>query len=352
MATPPEIAITAEELFNLDEIAFNNLKELVLKGNILNYIRLPPRLKKLNISHCAYHYDLPYLPNSLRALILPFGYDREINGLPPRLKKLDMSFCNYDYDLPYLPNSLRALILPFGYDREINGLPTSLKYICFEINYNPPLPIFPDSVRTIVFYRVTHENNNIEYMQIPLKLKKLYLGFNIISGLPELGNTRIKTLYLGGDLNKKIIKLPETLRSFYLGHTYSHALPDLPSGLRRLHLPGNLITLPPLSPSLKYIRFGHIYSRRLFGKDRLRLNGKYKLNSEELPYIKNIKIIKEHIDIWKYKNLIFNIKEDEYDYVIRKNLTPYMKYMIYNSKFIPYEIYNYIYFNYNFIYNN
>ncbi len=143
MATPPEIAITAEELFNLDEIAFNNLKELVLKGNILNYIRLPPRLKKLNISHCAYHYDLPYLPNSLRALILPFGYDREINGLP-----------------------------------------TSLKYICFEINYNPPLPIFPDSVRTIVFYRVTHENNNIEYMQIPLKLKKLYLGFNIISGLP------------------------------------------------------------------------------------------------------------------------------------------------------------------------
>ncbi len=69
-------------------------------------------------------------------------------------------------------------------------------------------------------------------------------------------------------------------------------------------------------------------------------------------YLQKIYIKKDIYCINKYKNNIFDIMEINNAYKIDKNLNPFLKYMLYNNIYIPFEIYNYIYLNYNFTYNN
>ncbi len=249
-------------------------------------------------------------------------------------------------------NKIKNIVFTSDFNNIINIFPNSLISIIFIWNsrYNQPLPSLQDTnVKLIRFGN---------YYNLPLlslqntKLKYIQFGEYYNQPLPSLQNTKIKYIKFGNNYNQPLPSLQYTnIKYIIFGWEYNQPLPSLQY------------------TRIKYIRFGEYYNQSLpdlqyakikkiiFGfyysyKNYKRLYSTFSAKIKNTPYLQTVFILKESYNIKKHRNQIFNIIEIYNAYKIKKILNPYLKYIIYNNIFIPFEIYNYIYYNYNFIYAN
>ncbi len=221
-----------------------------------------------------------------------------------------------------------------------------IKSIIFMYEFNNIINIFPKSVISIKFGSCY--NQLLPSLQ-NTKLKSITFGYNYNQPLPSLQNTNIKSITFGEHYNQPLPSLQNTkLKSITFGDDYNQSLPPLQN------------------TNIKYIKIGISYNQQLpdlrytnvktivFGFYDELFNKLYSQFSHKinLPYSHKIFILKESYNIGKHNNEIFDIVEIRNAYIIMKILNPYLYYIIYNKTYIPFEIYNYIYHNYNFTYAN
>ncbi len=188
-------------------------------------------------------------------------------------------------------------------------------------------------------------NANIVLDRYPRDLKYISLGWCFNNPLPDIQYTKIKYINFGHSYERKIPSFQNT-NVKYITFIYDPPLEELQN-----------IKLRYVSficfRKMQLFDFENIYIKTLCIKAIFPHNVKLK----NAYYLQNIYVYL--YDITKYMNNIFTYskinnkfphKNDEGYYNIRKNLNPYMKYIIYNNIFIPFEIYNYIYINYGFTY--
>ncbi len=225
-------------------------------------------------------------------------------------------------------NEIKELTFTHRFVDKINIFPSKLKTLIFLEDYeNYPLPDLENT-------RIKH----IEYCtwssQVFKTLQYKYLKYLIFSyynePLPDLKDTNIKFLDLGLIYDQPLLLKESNVKYLVLGYAYNRPL------------------------DLEYTNIRSILFGGYDGEDIIISYYKNKIRNSTCLY--NVSILARHFPlINKYNNQIFNItakgKRRE-QYIIRKNLHPYIKYIIYNPVYIPFEIYNYIYLNYNFTYKN
>ncbi len=208
-------------------------------------------------------------------------------------------------------------------DCKIKKFSKLIKSIEFRYGYNEYLPSFKNTnIQSLHFYDIYNRE------------------------LPSLKNTKIKKIIFSTHYNHALPSLQNTLiKHIEFGHYYNKPLPDLEN------------------TNIKYIKFGGTYNQKLPDLKNVKIKTLSMRNVREFiklvnpVYLMKLSIVITYINIKKYKNQIFKIVykncciDRPYShFIIRKNLIPFIKYILYNSHFIPYEIYNYIYMNYNYIY--
>ncbi len=229
-------------------------------------------------------------------------------------------------------NKIKSVSFGYDFNEKINIFPKSAISIRFEFYYNQPLPSLQNTnIKKIIFGNYYEQplqsllNTNIEI---------IIFGRDYNQPLPPLQNTKIKYIKFGVLYNQTLPSLQNTnIKKIVFGFYYNQPLPDLQYAKIKAIIFGIWDSAKPiLKTSFLYSPFSH--------------------KIKNATYLQKIIIKKESYNIKKYKNQIFNIMETRNAYIIKKILTPYLKYIIYNNIYIPVEIYNYIYFNYNFTYAN
>ncbi len=254
------------------------------------------------------------LVNVVKTIIITNSYRKKLENIPSTIECILLEN-EYNEELPKLKHiNLKCLKLGYRYDKKLPLLPRSIKYIKISCDYCHVLPKLKRTKLRYLYIKNTSHYNK-EFPILPKSIRKLKLNdfFNCAENkFPDLMHTKIKSLTVG----------------FLFEYC------------------GNIAELFP--PSLKTLKLGVFdkYNKSLFSPFK-----KYTLNGA--LYLKTILINKQSIKINKYNNQIYDVKDIGYNaYLIKKNLQPYMFYMCYNNIKISYDIYDYIYKNFNFTYNN
>ncbi len=259
---------------------------------------------------------------------------RKIDILPKKIRKLTIQ-----YMVEELPKNMM----------EYTSLKTVYLYGC-----RCKIPRLPNSVEIMRISYMTSikELDNYEY---PNNLKYMYFGLNYdesisIQAMHFLMCKKIKYIILIDNIRIDV-ELPKSLRYIIYGNNYSQ--------------PINYIT----NSALKYIKLGWIFKENLPPlpptMKRLDINSYELIKTGNMYHLEKIKICAtiqgSNINrIYKkyYANNIF-IKKNKYKentfydtwikhIYIRRNLKPFIIYMLYNKIYMPYEIYNYMFYNFKF----
>lgn len=365
---------TLKKNANLD---LTNIKKLnlninydILINNFTELIKLFPKLKHIRIDSFEQqphinNFILPELPKRIRTVIFGEKIYARLCKLPPRLKSITLEtdiYCNckfpkslkyikfgpyYNQVLPELQHtSIKSLVLGYKFNQHLTNLPNNLQNLTLGWNYNKMLPELPNS---LIFIKFGWEYNQ-PLFKLPNSIKYIKFGrfYNLILlKLPE----SLVSIRFGYDYNKMLPTLPQTLRKLIFGSNFNQVLPPLPNRIKFISF-GDYYNqyLPPLPDSLRKLSFGSSFN---------------KLLPVELPYLlykiqfkttNMFKIFKPR-KINQFNNFIFKQKSvycgltEQYVIIIKK-LNLYLYYILYNKTFIPFEIYNYIYINFNLTFNN
>ncbi len=268
---------------------------------------LPPNLKTF-ISPHEYNKFLGNIPESLTTLKLGYFYSQKINKLPPCLTTLILDD-EFRWEIPYLPESLLYIKLGSIYDRQLPRLPPRLRYLTFNKSLSPDNVHPAISMKMLEFYKMTYEND--------IKKKAKDKINSLVDGdVSSINKIVANSIYA---YNYKFLNIPNTIEMLI---TCS---------------PNVFYELPPSVHTVILINFYPL-------KQEI-------CNIKGAMYVDNIFIHENYIDKSKYNNEIFMIPYNEKGYVlIKRNLAPFIKYMIKNPVFIPYEIYNHIITKFNFSY--
>ena len=215
----------------------DNLEELVITSVYFNHPlpeSLPNSLINLKLS-TSYNYPLPkILPPKLKYLELNGDFNHLLPKLPDTLLSLNVNY-NYKHELPELPNSLEKLIVYSKTIKPITKFPSNLKILWLNENYNYPyVNSLPLSLIDLTI------NNNCYLQELPSNLESLTLHYKFDSPLPLLPIT-LKHLYLHMQYNHVLPEpLPVHLETLYMGALYSHSLDNLPQGLLKLTVVGQI----------------------------------------------------------------------------------------------------------------
>ncbi len=306
--------------------------------------------------------------NKIKDIIFFDEFDMDIDDLPICIKYLEFSFyCSFNSQIIHLNyKHLTTIIFNEEYNKPLPSLQgTNIKKITFSSKYNKELPPLQNT-----------------------KVKYIYFGYAYNLPLPDLQNTKLKYIVFGGKYNKPLPPLQNTnVKYIYFGKYYNTGLPDLQNTKVKIIVFGSSYNIPLPSfenTNVEKIRINNIYySQPIPNLYYTKLKKIYGLNLNNIADIKTFSFpptlekleITKHIqtqykyqiikpvinyrlyylirptpyDISKYYNNCFNIGLRHLNTSIYKRLNPYLLYIIYNKKnHIPYEIYNYIFENYNF----
>ncbi len=295
-------------------------------------LSLPNSLKYISI-HLYKYTILPILPSRLKTIVLSGEFNAPLPKLPNTIRSLYLDKCyNYNQPLNELPPFIRILTLGIGFCQVLDNLPQSLRYIKYYCSY---VPSFPASVSHIVV------DSRCEEYYLPPLLESL-ISINICARLKE-----------------PLLSLPKNLKNFYYNGDYSINYPPFPQNIKTISINicncDNIIHLSPKLKSIKVIIFYgsnedntfSIYSTRDVAKI---FNSHF---SYDVLYLHKL-VIDEGCPLGSrggnYKNIDNNMKKliyNEYSIYVILNLIPFLKYILYNKTFIPFEIYNYIYEKYD-----
>ncbi len=379
----------------------NNLKYLVFGKHYNQKINeLPPNLKCLVFGD-NYNQIIDTFPQNLRYLLFGENYNQPIKYFPSNLKIIIFLNTLHIYPLPKLPQSLKYIRFGFysvSIFPKINNLPIKIIYLHHHIldylhhhilEYEQIK--FPNTLKHILLrdshieeinlyntqlkYMLFNNISNNKFNKIPHTVKYLTIESCDLKTLPELIQTRLIYFKFTNNSGDNLIPLLPNSLKYFTYYSWNHCPDLLNTKLRYINIQLYCEThiLPKLPATIKYI----VFDKQTTHKNIFKLNNEYNrlrklktislnmcnINLSLFPSLKTI-ILKHHsiwqlIEMSKFKNNCFTIREknafryEKYYSIIKKNLKPFMKYIIYNNQcFIPDEIYNYIYFNYNFTYNN
>ncbi len=257
--------------------------------------------------------------NNITSLCFSCSYLGDINFYPPNVKILEFGESGFNENLINIPNTVEEIYFSKYsiFDKEIT-LPENIKILQFGYQFNRSIDILPE------------------------KLKVLIFGSSFQRMLPPFPNS-LKYIVFGDMYDSPFQNLPCNLISLSLGYLYNCQLPEFPQKMRKLIIGESYRQkLPMLPKSLKTLYLYSFYKQNMYEYNFL--------------YLREIILADKYININRYKNNIFKVRKSGYRiyhkynyYIIIKNINPYLKYIIYNNNYIPFEIYNYIYYNFNYV---
>ncbi len=359
----------------------DSLVYIKLSAGFNNCLQLiTPNIKTVNICESS-NSGIFNLPSTIENIIAPY-YCKRLPRLPKGLKTIVLSLETYVNNLNCFPKLIEKITIRGSINRDKSYKPLKMTF-----------PKFPRNLKKLTL-KITDNINLISSITLPDSIESLklpYFDFIPIKNIPiflrklripagyditEFKNL-VKLYYY--NINYKIINqiqvikyIPATVYKLRLPRTYKGELPPLPPKLIKLKYynyynknnnNNNQKTIFP--ESLRYLSIGEKYkgytiSIPYFLKTLYIKNKRHiiitKHNTIKTLIIKNkhMRDINEHK---KYFNNIYSIKYKKtefklkYLYKLIKNLHPFMYYICINQMShnnIPYEIFNYIYENFNF----
>ncbi len=360
---------------------------------------LPISLRKLIFGKC-YNTPIITLPPKLEILIFGDAFNSTVSYFPSTLRILKYGFY-YNLNFPdNLPNTVEKIVFGNSFNRPITYFPKMLKTIIFGEQFNNNnLVDFPETIEKIIFGKTLNKKiNNLDKLQnlkkikfnsfikicspLPSKLKYIanlhitensdiikqsftYLTYlDIIIENNYIGNFPENLIYLRLKLlkyTKNILPiLPPKLISLHINN-YNNTIPELEKHqrLEKLVIENLQHPLQKLPYSLKKLYLLNI-SIYIF-KDSKNDNKQKKnifSNDENVKLTKFIfSMLKSHTETKYLMNLIIinttyssTFGRLKYIYTNYKNALLYYTMLCNNNKniYIPYEIMNYIFINFNF----
>ncbi len=287
--------------------------------------------------------------------------------------------------IPMFPFGLKHIIIDsIDFNLKFQYIPSSVKSIKFINQFNADLPdLYDTKIKTLRFpYSF---NGFIECF--PRKLRKLIFGNDFTGKLLNLEYSQIKYLTFGNSYNRILLALPKTIKYINFGIYYNHPLPSLANTKLKYIVFNkssiyNFPLIPPSGHIIKKVIFASNYCGKFenineisfyFGTDlnhylscsskiKIKvchaLDDKYYIYTYDRYDIQNLynicNFLKEKLSLYKYNNNIFliTVYTDIIRISIKVILNTYLLYILYNNIYIPFEIYDYIYKNFNFILKN
>ncbi len=399
-----------DSLLNENSILMNNIKELVIDSYSYpevietdendkndNYIFvIPPRLKKLTIKSIYQKINIihipetveyieigsmdplfapifPYFPRNLKHLHIGYLYNKKIPTFPDSLCTLDI--IEYRHILTSFPKNITYLSLNTAYvDKTIklpdsieylylavymeggmiNKLPRNLKFLHLKIDtfFGCVFPKIPKHINTLKI--LTH--TDIIFKKYPRSLRKLlfvhdYSRYMAVE-LPHFPKN-LRHIHIPPYYNKKLQSLPKHLNTFAIGIHYNVMQLKLPKSVKKLiiynyHINNEYVYKISIGEMKKlHQQIKQIFTNNISHIEKIVYKYDSSMYYQNLYNYDNLKTI-----MWNNKPgniFIYKCKKNKpLIYSIKRNLTAYIKYMMYNKVFIPYEIYHYIYCNFNF----
>lgn len=251
------------------------------------------------------------LPDTLVDLRLPSCFDKDISKLPPKLESLDLGLVYGGNSSEFFPDSLKKLNWLCG-ERKNMCLKkfTALEELTiFKLDLKSIGKSFPSGLKRLklknCFEEVETENDflknfyekitpSITHLEIGIffdekincvflkNIKKLVLRGRYNTDL-DLGDMmHLEKLFVGHNFNKKIVSLPESLKTLIIGNKYNRPSEFVSTltNLRKLKLGTYFDNILELPPSLKKLKFGQKFNQKLnFPEDsrlrKLKLSKKY-----------------------------------------------------------------------------
>jgi hypothetical protein len=154
-----------------------------------------------------------------------------------------------------------------NWDKIRRYIPVGLKYISFGRNFNMTWNknILPDTIETISFHSKSKFNYNLNKMNLPPNLKKIFFNYAYNKSIDNLPDTiEVISFCKNSRFNQVIRKYPKNLREIHFGNSYNKLL-DLPSSVEYLHFSdnsafNNIITVNLLFSKLRDIWFGKLFN--------------------------------------------------------------------------------------------
>ncbi len=260
-------------------------------------------------------------------------------------------------------NKCKKIRFGWFYNKKIDIYPKKLKILIIDGMYDEDLPSFENTnIKTVVISHVSRYNKELPSLK-NTNIKQISFGYNYNQLLPCLKYTKLKVLLFGYSFDRPLPDLKDTNVKYILFENYyHHPLPNLRNTkVKYLSLCIDDASYPQQLyyqyTNVKYIIYRSLYSSK-FDIDLENTNIKmlyyyssFKINIKNSYNLHKIKLSCEKVNINKYTNQIYNIENNTFSYIIKKNLIPYLKYIKYNNIYIPFEIYNYIYMNFNFTFD-
>ncbi len=341
----------------MKNIKFPNSLILLKIGDLYNG-KLPPlpqNIINLYIGN-SYNTTLPLLPSSLKTLYIGDYYNKPLFELKHTHLEVLVLGNSFNQILPPLPNTIKHIIFGYGYNKELPSIKhlIKLKSLCFspKAHYKATIKDFPPSLRKLIYgqgysYDIDLKKSNIKRLELYGR------EYNII--YPP------KLKYLKSILSHRTIKHKEltTLKTLHYICANNNDFDDFGFNM------GYLTYLPPYVSKIHFSINMQLNYAKKFNKFIYLLKSYLIINN---PYINcginngcdNDNHIKKKTNKKKKTYYYFKIKiinkgkntpsiYDNYNLItILISLKTYLYYMLFNNIYIPYEIYNYIYYNFNF----
>lgn len=306
----------------------------VTLGCDLNNLVLSDSVEYLTI-HGKVFSKIERLPENLKEIVFPSGYDFEIDNLPYGVKKVNL-YC-FVKPIKNIPPTLEEINLGSKYNLCVSRFKEGLKKIFLGDKFNKPIDNLPDSVEEIVFsyyskfkfenaskwplslrkLDLSKLNWNIPLLNLPSRIEKLTLPYhfnkrlNYPAGLKrlefglrfnqELGilPDGLKKLYFGDHFNQRLDNLPAGLKKLKLGMCFNQFLDNLPVGLEHLSLGKYSLSLDFLPSNLRFMRINVCQNRLDNLPDSLKVLELSEVNTD-------INLLPDSIEILKL-NKIFGV---------------------------------------------
>ena len=199
--------------------------ENIIKKNIKK-IKLPNEIIALEFETTESLCGIE-IPESTLFLELPEWFDEDIN-YPPNLVYLKTGRC-FNQSIDDLPPSLKILQLGSHFNCNLNNLPKGLEYLGIPIgSFDGKLDKLPPNLKVLDFGKEEEfDETKIKLNKLPENLQVLRLPLTYNKTLKNLP-VNLKKLYLGYNYDKKLVKgsIPPYLEELVFNHNYDKDIPE------------------------------------------------------------------------------------------------------------------------------
>lgn len=245
---------------------------------------IPKNLENFRyINPKSYDATLPRLPESLMNLTYEVKSLNKIYNLPSKLLSLNVSGCENLYQIPKIPENLKALNIS---KTKINISDVILNDSLGELNinstYNKKLSFLPSKLTRLDIGNTKIRNipelpENLFHLNIsnldlfnlpnlPEKLRNLNCSYNELTSLPNLPK-ELRVLNCAHNELTSLPVLPEKINELDCSHNKLTSLPELPSSLSVFNFKNNPI-YNELFPDVREIKLP--YQERIYNGEKVK----------------------------------------------------------------------------------